>query len=175
MSYLPMADAAFAANIPPGFDIAAGYIGGPLALNIWTPQDWARFPGYRLPIWQTMDGPKSGVSDGGAAVKALRALRVPEGCITALALETSRDVTYVESYGGILHAAGYRTWVCGAASTVGGNPPLNGYWVEDFTSDMGLVHHLLVQPHVRAVQYATTPGYDSSLVKAWTEGEMWHG
>jgi hypothetical protein len=33
----------------------------------------------------------------------------------------------------------------------------------------------MTQGHVRAVQYSSNAGWDSSLVKQWTEGEMWHG
>ena len=76
---IPMADAAFAANIPPGYDIAGGYYGGPFAYHIWPPADWARFPGYKLPIWV---GGQEGSAEATLAAAALDGLGVPEGAIT---------------------------------------------------------------------------------------------
>ena len=169
---IPMADAAFAANIPPGYDIAGGYYGGPFAYHIWPPADWARFPGYKLPIWV---GGQEGSAEATLAAAALDGLGVPEGAITVLDMETRKDRTYVAAFGAAMQAAGYRVWVYGSYSTVGLNPPLNGYWIADYTDSQPVIDHLLALPHVRAVQYATGPGFDKSWVKAWTEGEMWHG
>ena len=171
MSLARMADAAFAANIPPGFDIAGGYYGGPQAFHVWPRSDWARFPGFRLPIWV---GGQDGPGEGAQAVSELQLLRA-HSCLTVLDMETRQDIEYVDNFGGILQAAGYRVWVYGSASTVFGNPPLNGYWVADYTSDMRVIDGLLQHPGVRAVQFATVGPYDASLVKQWVEGEMWHG
>ena len=172
MNLLPMADAAYAANIPPGFDIVGGYLDSPEAYHPWTVGDWARFPGYKLPIWVHEPG-----SDGTAAahetVAQLQALGVTPGSIVALDMETRIDRTFVDRYGGVLAAGGLKCWVYGSAAFVGSNPPLNGYWVADYTGDQHVISFLLGQPHVRAVQWATSAGYDSSLVKAWTEGSMW--
>lgn len=49
------------------------------------------------------------------------------------------------------------------------------HWVADYTSDMTAIDKLLAHPKVRAVQYDPAGPYDVSLVKRWTEGEMWHG
>jgi Domain of unknown function (DUF1906) len=174
MTYLPMADAAFAANIPPGFDIAAGYYGGQAAYHVWAPGDWARFPGYRLPIW-VPGNPGNGPADGKAAVAALKALGVPPGSIVVVDMETRRDKEYVTNFNAEIQAEGYKLWVYGSVATVFGNPPCNGYWVADYGISMADVTHVLQLPHVRAVQYATSAGFDTSLVKAWTEGEMWRG
>ena len=172
MTYVRMADAAYAANIPPGFDIAGGYYGGPNAYHVWPASDWGRFPGYRLPIWV-------GGSDGGAeglqAGQVLRRLGVPDGCVAVLDMETREDAAYVEAFGIGVESFGYKTWVYGSASTVFRNPPLNGYWVADYTSDVRVIDGLLQHPGVRAVQFAAVGPYDASLVKQWTEGEMWHG
>jgi hypothetical protein len=173
-----MADAAFAVNIPPGFDVAAGYYGGPGAYHVWPAADWRRFPGFRLPIWVAGEGPKNGTKDAANAANVLvQVFGVPRGSFTVLDMEMMRDVTYVEAFGAGLQASGYRVWVYGSAGTVFGNPPLNGYWVADYTSDMGLIDQLMQTPHVRAVQYTANlvPGYDVSLVKQWTEGGMWSG
>lgn len=172
--YVFMADAAFAANIPPGFQVAAGYYGGPEAYHVWPRSDWGLFPGYRLPIWV---GGDNGADEGEQAAEELATLGVPAGCLTVLDMETRVDDTYVAHFGSALHAAGYKTWVYGSAAYLFKNPPLNGYWVADYTSNMADVRKLMQSPSVRAVQYAPDlpPGFDESLVKQWTEGEMWHG
>ena len=184
MTYLTlakMADAAFAQDITPGFEIAAGYYGGEGAFRVWPAADWARFPGYRLPIWVPSPGNKDGEVDGTEALAALRALKVTPGAFTVLDMEALRDRTYVEAFGAALHGTvlgqGYRVWVYGSRSTVFGNPPLNGYWVADYGISTTEGLRLLESPHVRAWQHTPNiaPGYDASLVKEWTEGGMWHG
>ena len=175
MTYVRMADAAFAANIPPGFDVAAGYYGGPSAYHVWPAADWARFPGWRLPIWV---GGQDGAGEGAEAGAALERLGVPHGSITVLDMEARRDITYVETFAAQLQdSGGYKTWVYGSASTVFGNPQIHGYWVADYGVPAAKWMALLQTIGVRAVQYEpdVPPGYDASLVKAWTEGEMWHG
>lgn len=180
MTYLTlakMADAAFAQDITPGFEIAAGYYGGPGAFHVWSPSDWARFPGYRLPIWVPSTGNKSGKVDGQEAVDALKRLRVPPGSFTVVDMEGMIDRTYVENFGAVLHEAAYRCWVYGSRSTLFANPSLNGYWVADYGVSTAVGRLLLETPHVRAWQYEANiaPGFDASLVKEWTEGGMWHG
>lgn len=185
MTFEHMADAAFAQNIPPGFAIAAGYYGGPLAYNVWAPGDWRLFPGNRLLIWVAG---YNGAAEGQQAGEALAALGVPEGCITAVDMEKRRDKTMLakfdktieeaeETHAEILagFADAYKTWVYGSASTVMGNEPLNGYWVADYGLTAGQLMAVLETPHVRAIQYASFPAFDASLVKQWAEGEMWHG
>jgi hypothetical protein len=172
MNLTRFADAAYAGNIPPGFAGVFGYYGGPRAFHAWPATDWALFPGYKCPIWVGgQDGPGEGLS----AVEKLHQLGVPAGSITVLDMETRKDVTYVEHFGAELTKAGYRVWVYGSAATVGQNPPLSGYWVASYGISYGQTLALLAEPHVRAVQDQAdvTPGYDVSLVKQWTEGEMW--
>jgi hypothetical protein len=172
MNLLRFADAAFARNIPPGFAGVFGYYGGPNAYHVWPAGDWGLFPGPKCPVWV---GGQEGSAEGMAAGEVLRSMGVPAGSVTALDMETRKDVTYVEHFGAQLAAAGYLTWVYGSASTVFGNPPLNGYWVASYGISYTQVLALLEQPHVRAVQDQAdvTPGYDVDLVKQWTEGEMW--
>lgn len=172
MSNQSMADAEFAGNIPPGFAIAGGYYGGPNAAHVWTRADWARFPGYRLPIWV---GGQDGPGEAAQALDALADLGVPVGAITVLDMETRIDVEYVTNFTTSLQLAGYRTWVYGSRAFVFGNPPANGYWVADYGITHAELVGLLAVDHVRAVQYENGPGFDSSEVKQWTEGEMWHG
>ena len=176
MTYLHMADAAYAAAIPPGFQVAAGYYGGPNAYHVWPTADWGRFPGMRLPIWV---GGDAGAEEGALAVDALRRFPggVPRGCITVLDMETRVDKTYVAAFGIVLQDAGYKVWVYGSASTVFSNPELNGYWVADYTGQPFM--HPAVG--VRATQYAAgLPGagggqYDASLVKPWVAPFLWTG
>lgn len=181
MTYLTlakMADAAFAQDITPGFEIAAGYYGGPGAYHVWPRSDWARFSGYRLPIWVPSPGNKDGEVDGRQAVDELLALKVPPGSYTVVDMEILRDRTYVERFAATLHEeGGYRLWDYGSRSTVFGNPPCNGWWVADYGISTAEGTRLLEMPHVRAWQYQANiaPGYDASLVKQWTEGGMWHG
>ena len=172
MTYARMADAAFAANIPPGFQIAAGYYGGPDAYHVWPTSDWGRFPGFRLPIWV---GGLDGKGEAADAAVVLSGLGVPPGSITVLDMEARKDITYVEAFGAAMKTAGYKTWVYGSAGAVFRNPPLNGYWVADYGLSAEQMMSVLELPHVRAVQYASYPAFDPSLVKPWTEGEMWHG
>lgn len=174
MTLEPMADAAFAANIPPGFAIAAGYYPGKADFHPWAPPDWGLFPGYRLPITVPAD-PGNGPADGAAALAYLRGtLKVPAGCLTVVDMEARVDVEYVLNFGAALQQ-GYRVLVYGSRSTVFYNPPLNGYWVAQYGITGQQIAELLAVPHVRAIQIANHPGYDASLVKRWVEGEMWHG
>ena len=176
MTYALMADAAFASNIPPGFDIAAGYVWGPDAYHIWPGRDWDLFPGLRLPIGVPLEPGSHGADDGASFVTALTATGVPDGSIVAVDVETVEEFSYLVNFGRVVQQH-YKVWVYGSRSTVFANPPLNGYWVADYGLTYAQVRELLALPHVRAVQDRAElpPGFDESLVKPWTEGEMWHG
>lgn len=169
MTYLRCADAAFAGNIPPGFDAVLGYLPAMAAYHAWSAQDWAKFPGYKLPCYVAS---RNGRVDGGAAAMELRQLGVPVGVVVVLDLETRVDRTYVEAFGDAVQAAGYKVWVYGSASTVQGNPELNGYFVADYEVNPVPV---LQQVGVRAVQYMANlaPGYDVSLIKEWVAPFLW--
>ena len=170
----PMADAAYAVNIPPGFDVVAGYLGGPDAFHAWPAEDWARFPGAKVPIWV---GAQDGPGEAAHALTQLRRLGVPPGAIMALDMETRTGRLYVVNFAKVIQAAGYRLWVYGSLSTVFNNPPVNGYWVADYGISLHQAISVLSIGHVRAVQDRNdlTPGYDAGLVKEWAEGEMWGG
>jgi hypothetical protein len=169
MTYVKAADAAFASNIPPGFQVVFGYYGGPNAFHVWSKADWDLFPGSKVPIWV---GGYDGKGEGVQAAQALRELGVPTGSYTVLDMETRKDDTYVNHFADALNAAGYRVWVYGSASTVFANPQRNGYFVADYVANPLPV---LQQVGVRAVQYLpdVRPGYDESLVKEWTVAGMW--
>jgi hypothetical protein len=166
-----MRDAAFAVDISQSWPGAvAGYYGGPNAYHVWAPGDWARFSGNRkLPIWVAG---LNGSEEGATAVSALRALRVPQSSYTAVDMETRVDNTYLNNFGSVLQAAGYKVWVYGSASTVFSNPGFNGYWVADYAGIGPFMYNHL---GVRATQYAPGPAYDSSTVKDWTysSGTWW--
>lgn len=160
------ADAAFAANIPPNMQVAFGYYGGPRAYRVWTANDWKRFPGKKVPIWV---GGYGGDTEGHDAVKALRTLRVPDGCITALDMETRIDRTYVDAFDAVLHAAGYKVWVYGSSSTVFNNPQCNGYWIAHYDG----IRSLPPGQAIRAKQYAEMGDWDANVVRDWTLANMW--
>ena len=166
-----MRDSAFAANINPSWHGAVGgYYGGPNAFNVWAHGEWKRFHRNRkLPIWV---GGQDGPGEAMKAIEALRALGVPSHVYTALDMEDRVDDLYVNNFGHALQAAGYKVWVYGQASSVFGNPRLNGYWVADFADKGPFMYD---HRHVRATQYATGPNYDSSTVRDWTfnSGPWW--
>jgi hypothetical protein len=168
INYLTMGDAAFVQGLNgTSFEIGAGYLGGPFAYHVWSDADWKALPGYKLPIWV---GGYQGAAEGSLAVKALRALGVPEGKSMALDLETRVDISYVNNFGAQVIAAGYKVWVYGSASTVFGNPKLNGYWVADYK---GIGPYMWPGQGVRSTQYAAGQSYDSSLVKEWEIPYLW--
>lgn len=150
-------------------------VGGYLAVGDpavpWSASDWARFPRRRKP-------PIIEVSDmtawqPGTLARSVRdeleSLNVPLRSYTALAIETQVDPAWVESYGDHMHRFGFKTWVCGSASTVFGNPQLNGYWVEDWVTTGPYMYN---HSGVRVTQYADPDHgsgghWDSSTVEDW--------
>lgn len=186
-------DAAYATTIPDGWDHAvAGYYGGPLALHVWPKADWERFRrNKKLPVWVAG---YSGATEGGEALAALRALGVPEGVWTAVDMESRKDKSYLTKFGQTLeeavatHAewltsfhdsvgAHYRVWPYGSASTIFGNPALDGFWVADYKGIGPYMYKAPDGAEVRATQYQGGPGYDydSSTVATFTfhERERW--
>ena len=162
-----MQDAAFPGNIGANYSRAvAGYYGGPRAYNVWDVAAWERFrANKKLPIWVAGYG---GAKEGADAVTALRALGVHKGAWTAVDMETRVDRTYLEAFGAMLHDAGYRVWVYGSASTVFGNPQLDGYWVADYAGIGPFMYDAGPNVEIRATQYAAGELVDSSTVKPWT-------
>lgn len=165
-----MRDAAFSTNLVGFGGAIAGYYGGPNAYHVWEAKDWEAFKGLRkLPIWV---GGMGGTPEGWEAVQALYALGATPGCYTVLDMEARVDKTYVEAFGSVLQYCGFKVWVYGSASTVFGNPKLNGYWVADYA---GIGPFMYAHTSVRATQYANGQTYDSSTVKSWTKyiGTWW--
>lgn len=169
--YATMGDAAFAAELDgTSFDIGGGYLVSANALHGWSESDWDTLPGYKLPIYVATPG-LTGHMEALSAVRQLHVLGVPEGKRVALDMETRVDKTYVASFGEILNHEGYGVWVYGSASSVFGNPVLQGYWVADYKG----IGPFMYADHtgIRATQYQSGPRYDSSLVKPWTLRELW--
>jgi hypothetical protein len=166
-----MRDSAFASSINPSWAGAVGgYYGGPNAYNVWDPGAWRQFHKNRkLPIWV---GGLDGEGEGKQAIHALRALGVPSGVYTVIDMEARVDKTYVQNFGNTVQAAGYKVWVYGEASSVFGNPSLNGYWVADYAGKGPFMYN---HANVRATQYASGQEYDSSVVRDWTynSGPWW--
>lgn len=175
-----MRDAAFAKNIPADWKGAVGgylnkYEGAGDPFHPWTPEDWQRFKNNRkLPIFvQSFPDAAKAEDDAADVLKMLYDLAVPLGARTALDMETAVNVDYVKKYGRFLRWFGYRTWVYGSASTVFGNPALDGYWVADYTGQPFEYDH----KEVRSTQYTDNPPadlYDSSTIKAWVYDDLRH-
>lgn len=169
-----MRDAAFPESIQGNWAGAVGgYYGGPRALNAWSPGNWQRFSHLRkLPIWVAGT---HGPNEGKAAVAILRSLGVPKGAWTALDMETRVNRLYVRNFADELHAADYQVWVYGSASTVFGNPAIDGYWVADYAGKGPFMYDAGPDTEVRATQYASGDNWDSSTVKdyTWNKTTWW--
>lgn len=162
-----MGDAAFAVNLNgTAFDAVGGYLDSPAAYHPWERIDWAPIPGPKLPIYvATM----SGLTDANNCLLNLDHLGVPKGSVVAYDMESRVDVSLVAAFGAVMHHNGYKVWVYGSASSVFGNPQLNGYWVADYLYHEYMYSH----PGVRATQWADGPKFDSSAVKRWTLSDFW--
>jgi hypothetical protein len=162
-------DAAFPENLTGYPGIILGYFGGPRAFNVWSKPQWMMFPrNYKIPIWV---GGLGGLTEASDAIKALKALGVPQGCVILLDMETRIDKTYVEHFGIAMHGAGYKVWVYGSTGTLFNNPQCNGYAVADPTG----APHMYPHPGVRMTQYAFGPEYDNDVIRRWviTQDNLW--
>jgi hypothetical protein len=165
-----MRDAAYATNISTDWpNIVGGYLHSSNTLNPWTQADWDRFPkNKKLPIWEVG---QDGKTDGQTAVEQLAILCVPIGTPVVLAMETHVLPDYVRNFASVLATQGYKTWVCGSASTVFGNPAADGYMVEDFVTTGPFMYD---HPDVHITQYQNGDLYDSSTVKDYAyDVERW--
>ena len=156
----------------------AGYLAPGDPYEPWKPTDWARFTERRkLPIFEQSNPAQAHPwTDADQVVRQLRALGVPQGKYTVLAIETAICPDYVADYGDAMHLAGYKVWVYGSAATVFSNPSLNGYWVAEYANAGPFMYN---HPEVRATQYAspnTGSGgdWDSSAIADWVYySESW--
>lgn len=156
-----MGDAAFASNLDgTSFDAVAGYLASGYEDHAWSKADWEGVPGPKLPIWVAGF---NGKDEAEACLVQLENLRVPVDKVVALDMETRVDVTYVAGFGAIMQHHGYKVWVYGSASTVFGNPELEGYWVADYTFTPFMHSH----PGTKATQWTDGAKYDQSTIKPW--------
>ena len=155
------------AELPKGYSVIAGYIGGPTPY-VWTREDWARFGKVRkLPILVASiaaGGKPQPVGEAFGALRTLYDLGVPQGSPLVLDMEEAVNRSYVNTINRVMRWGGYRVWVYGSADTVFGNPPCSGYWVADYA---GRGPFMFQHSYVRATQYANAPAYDSSVIKWW--------
>ena len=152
------------AVLPPGFDAAAGYIGGDTP-HVWTGAEWMRLGSLpKLPIW-VQSGPQAvhAEAEAGAALRQLYRIGARPGCTVALDLETAVSAGYVNTFHSVLAFFGYHVWVYGSLATVFANPPADGYWVADFTGQP----HFPAHPNVRACQWKAGGEVDQSVVRWW--------
>jgi hypothetical protein len=166
--YLDGRDAAFPANLHNWAGLTLGYYGGPMAFNVWAASAWRAFGGPKIPIWV---GGYAGAAEGQRAVNALEVMGVPRGCETILDMELRVDRTYVQHFGEVLKAAGYKVLVYGSISTLFKNPQLNGYAVADPTG----VRHMYPHPGVRLTQWAFGQLFDNDVLRHWisVQGDLW--
>ncbi len=153
------------ASAPPGYSAVAGYIGGDTP-HVWTESEWQRFEKlHKLPIWVRSDPASvNAEADAFGALQRLYELRVPRGITVVMDLETAVDGAYVHKFHSVMNWAGFYAWVYGSAATVFNNPAADGYWVADWAGKGPFMYQHRM---VKATQYATGAGYDSSLVLHW--------
>lgn len=153
------------AIVPPGFDAAAGYIGGDTP-HVWTRPEWERLGTLaKLPIWVRSDphDAAQATSDAIGALDRLYMIGARPGCTVALDLETAVNAAYVNAFHSRMAFFGYHVWVYGSRSAVFGNPPCDGYWVADFTGSP----HFPAGKMVRACQWQAGAELDRSVVRYW--------
>ena len=167
MTYLTMGDAAFADNLfGTNFDIAAGYLASGFEYHAWAAEDWKTAPGPKLPIWVAGF---NGKVEAESCLTQLETLKVPKGSVVVADMEARVDKTYIAAFGALLQHYGYLVWVYGSATTVFGNPKLNGYWVADYIYKP----FMYSATGVRATQWTDGAKFDQSTVKEWELQNLW--
>lgn len=141
----------------PGTTVVLIYTGGDTP-HVWTTAEIAAQPErYRLPVYVRSYGGVSATDDALTMCEWLAANGVPAGTATVLDLETLVDPNYVETYGGVVHAAGYQVLPYGSSSTLFQNPKLDGYFVAA-PGSTGMY------PNSVATQYGYYQSYDLSWI-----------
>jgi len=158
MTDLLMVDSAYPLSDPPKTDVVLVYIGGDTP-HVWTSAESKAQPArYRLPTFVRSNPQQANVvTDANVAISWLRGNFVPQGSSVVLDLETAVDVTYVNSFGALLHDAGYKVLPYGSSSTLFQNPKLDGY----FVAEPGAKE---IDPRSVITQFAFDSFYDLSWV-----------
>ncbi len=151
-------------TVPAGATTACIYMGGDTPNPIADPRTvpvYAQVT-YWLPGWvRSNPTPTKATADGQGAVAWLLRNGAPQGIATFLDLETAVTPAYVDAYGAVLHAAGFRVLPYTSRVNMGKNPPLDGYFVADPTDPPKTLYQGSV-----ATQYAYMGAYDLSVITA---------
>lgn len=158
MTNLLMVDSAYPLSDPPKTDIVLVYIGGDTP-HVWTSAESKAQPArYRLPTFVRSNPTAANVvTDANAALAWLRGNFVPAGSAVCLDLETAVDVSYVNSFGALLHDAGYKVLPYGSSGSLFKNPAIDGYFVAE-------PHATAIDPRSVATQFEYEGSYDLSWV-----------
>lgn len=154
------------AAIPPGCQVACGYIGGATP-HVWTLDEWLRFDRlYQIPIWVGA-GRTDGAGDGQAAATAMRNLGWnPDGGAgrraVILDLEGLLDAAYANGFRSEIWAAGYQTVIYEDLYRLiaGGNPTGEGVLVADWNNTPS------IPPYARVIgcQYAANVPFGGTTI-----------
>jgi hypothetical protein len=166
-------DAAYPPNsAPPGCTVAAGYIGGSEALNVWTFDEWQRFGNlYQVPIWvpDTDGDPRTEASEACAAARALGwAANWPERRLIVFDLEMAEVPDWFASVEAEVAAQGYQAAAYGALSTVLANKAAV-VWSADWDEDYALDHGQAIE----ASQYAADIAWQDTQVDYSAVSDWW--
>jgi hypothetical protein len=159
-------------SAPPGCTVAAGYIGGSEALNVWTPAEWRRFRSlYQVPIWvpNTDADPKDQASQACAASKALGwAPNQPNPRLIVFDLEMAEVPGWYASVAAEVAAQGFQAAAYGSLATVLANKAAV-VWSADWDGDYALDHGQSIE----ATQYATDIAWQDTQVDYSAVSDWW--
>jgi hypothetical protein len=159
-------------SVPPGCTVAAGYIGGPEALNVWTPAEWRRFRAlYQVPIWvpNTDADPRAEASDACAATKALGwAPNEVNRRLIVFDLELAEVPGWYASVAAEVAAQGFQAAAYGSLSAVLANKAAvvwSADWDQDYALDPG--------QGIEASQYAEDIAWENTEVDYSAVSDWW--
>lgn len=152
-------DAAYPPAVPPTTDVVLFYAPGGNQLNAWTLTEiTAQHARYRLPIFVRSNPTHANATTDATNFKNwLIAIECPVGSSVVLDLETAVDATYVNTFGSLLRAGGYKVLPYGSSSTLLRNPVLDGYF-------MAKPGPAVIPSGCVAVQYGGTSAYDLDII-----------
>lgn len=153
-------DAAYPSVHHPPADVALIYVGGDTP-HVWTDLEISGQPErWRLPCWvRSNPAGANAALDAHALIGWMVQRSVPKGVATVLDLETAVNPSYVNEFGGTLHAAGWKVLPYGSQSTLNQNPALDGRFDAHWGQRLGTVDAGDV-----ATQDVSTPAYDLSTI-----------
>jgi hypothetical protein len=159
-------------SAPPGCTVAAGYIGGSEAVNVWTPAEWQRFQAlYQVPIWvpDTNADPRTEANDACAASKALGwAPHHADTRLIVFDLELAEVPAWYASLAAEVAAQGFQAVAYGSLSTVLANKAAV-VWSADWDGD----YALNPGQSIEATQYMTNVAWENTQVDYSAASEWW--